>query len=246
MESLTKVFNYSGNKVRTVLQGEEVWFVAKDVCEVLEIKRVDSALRRLNEKQKDTQFVSTLGGRQSLSVVNESGLYKLIFRSNKDEAEKFQDWVTDEVLPTIRKTGGYVNSADRMVETYFGALDDNFKMLVKGLFTNIEEQQKQLQEQAPKVETYNKFINADGLYSMANFAKHIGVGRNKLMKALRDNDVLQDGGFNHNIPYQTFIDRGYFTVKTKTTQIGNKPVTLVTAKGADWLVKRLDEIEGVA
>lgn len=246
MNELQKVFNFEGKEVRTIIKKEEAWFVAKDICEVLGLNDVSKAISRLDDDEKGTNNIPTLGGTQSMLVVNESGLYNLIFTSRKDEAKKFKKWVTNEVLPTIRKTGGYISNTDMMVNTYFGSLPEEQKTLVKGLFTNIEEQQRRLRQQSPKVEAYNKFIDADGLYSMANFAKHIGIGRNNLLKALRDNDILQGGGFNHNIPYQTFINRGYFKVKTKTTPIGNKSVTLVTPKGADWLAKKLDEIERVA
>ncbi|WP_274518924.1 Bro-N domain-containing protein, partial [Tumebacillus flagellatus] len=86
------------------------WFVAKDVCEVLELAKHDTALARLSEKQKGSHTVGTLGGNQKMAVVNEAGLYKLIFTSRKKEAERFSDWVAEEVLPAIRQTGSYTLS----------------------------------------------------------------------------------------------------------------------------------------
>jgi prophage antirepressor-like protein len=102
-------FVYGDNLVRVVKDeknGEPLW-VAKDICECLDLKDINRSLSKLDEDEKGTQILSTLGGNQKMSVINESGLYNLIFRSNKPEAKKFKKWVTSEVLPTIRKTGSY-------------------------------------------------------------------------------------------------------------------------------------------
>jgi len=101
-------FNYGDSLIRTVEDenGEPLW-VAKDICDVLELKDVNRTLSKLDEDEKGTQTLSTLGGLQKMSVINESGLYNLILRSNKPEAKKFKKWVTSEVLPSIRKTGKY-------------------------------------------------------------------------------------------------------------------------------------------
>jgi hypothetical protein len=97
--------------VRVVGSAETPWFVAKDVCSILDIERTDSALRGLDDDEKGAHTVSTLGGPQELSTVNESGLYALIFRSRKEQARVFRKWVTSEVLPQIRKTGAYSPAA---------------------------------------------------------------------------------------------------------------------------------------
>lgn len=102
-----QVFNYEGNKVRTVTKDGEPWWVLTDVCRVLSIKNNRDASRRLDEDEKGVGQIDTLGGGQKMTIINESGLYKIILRSDKPEAKKFTRWVTHEVLPTIRKTGGY-------------------------------------------------------------------------------------------------------------------------------------------
>lgn len=102
------VFNFNGqNQVRTILREGEPWFVAKDVCEILELEKIDSAIRELDDDEKGTHSMSTLGGNQRMSIVSESGLYALVFKSRKPEAKAFRKWVTSEVLPAIRKTGRY-------------------------------------------------------------------------------------------------------------------------------------------
>ena len=99
---------YKNHPVRIVDRDGEPWFVAKDVCEALGIAKVDSAIRSLDEDEKDAHSMSTLGGNQEMTVVSEAGLYSLIMRSRKPEAKTFKRWVTHEVLPSIRKTGAYV------------------------------------------------------------------------------------------------------------------------------------------
>ena len=129
MNQLQKVFTYSGSQVRTIIKDGEVWFVAKDVCEVLGITKHRDAISRLSDRQRGSVKVDTLGGPQEMAAINEAGVYKLVFRSNKPEAERFSDWVAEEVLPTIRKTGGYVANDDLFVETYLKHADEQTKLL---------------------------------------------------------------------------------------------------------------------
>lgn len=105
---IEKVFNYENIQVRTVIENGEVWFVGKDVCDVLEISNYRKALQRLEEDERVSLLVHTLGGKQKMVALNEPGLYRLIFTSNKPEAEKFKRWVFHDVLPSIRKTGYYI------------------------------------------------------------------------------------------------------------------------------------------
>ena len=101
------VFNFKAHEVRTVLKDGEPWFVAKDVCDVLEITNSRDAVAGLDEDEKGVGITDTLGGKQSLVTISESGLYALIFKSRKPEAKAFRKWVTSEVLPALRKTGRY-------------------------------------------------------------------------------------------------------------------------------------------
>lgn len=93
--------------IRVVMREGEPWFIAADVCRVLELADVSSSLRKLDDDEKGTHNLPTLGGTQSMLIINESGLYRLVFASRKPEAKKFQRWVFHEVIPSIRKTGSY-------------------------------------------------------------------------------------------------------------------------------------------
>lgn len=103
-----QVFEYQNNKVRTVDVGGEAWFVLKDVCSILNINNVSDVYNRLDDDEKGVGQIDTLGGKQKMNIVNESGLYHVILRSDKPEATPFRRWVTNDVLPTIRKTGSYM------------------------------------------------------------------------------------------------------------------------------------------
>ncbi|GCD56592.1 BRO-N domain-containing protein [Acetobacter pasteurianus] len=106
-------FSFEDHAVRVVTREGEPWFVLADVCAVLEIAHHRDAASRLDEDERGSVVVDTLGGQQEVVAVNESGLYNLIFTSRKPEAKRFRKWVTGKVLPAIRKTGSYALPTDK-------------------------------------------------------------------------------------------------------------------------------------
>ncbi|MGI4799730.1 MAG: BRO-N domain-containing protein [Janthinobacterium lividum] len=100
-------FDFNGQEIRVAVQDGQTWFVSADVCALLKHSNSRMAIARLDDDEKGVTSANTLGGEQTLSMVNESGLYHLIFRSRKPQAKIFRRWVTSEVLPSIRKTGSY-------------------------------------------------------------------------------------------------------------------------------------------
>lgn len=134
MNDLVK-FEFKGKGVRTVVIEDEPWFVAKDVCEILEIADPSSALRKIPRTHKGEHRMPTLGGMQNVSIISEAGLYRLVLRSDKPQAEPFIDWVTAEVLPQIRKTGKYEvasempKSLPEALRAYADALEREQKLL---------------------------------------------------------------------------------------------------------------------
>ena len=105
-----QIFNYKDKEVRTIEKNGEPWWVLRDVCGVLDLAKADRVSSRLDEDEKDTHLVSTHGGKQKMTIINESGLYSVILRSDRPEAKPFRKWITSEVLPMIRKTGIYSTS----------------------------------------------------------------------------------------------------------------------------------------
>lgn len=126
------VFRFKDAHIRVVMRDGDPWFVAKDVCEILGIVNSRNVLSRIPENQKGVAPIDTPGGMQNLSIISEAGLYRLVMRSDKREAEPFIDWVTSEVLPQIRKTGKYL------------PLPSNYIEALKALVAS-EEQKQQLQ-----------------------------------------------------------------------------------------------------
>lgn len=113
-----KVFNYQDNEVRTVEINGEPWFVLKDVCAVLGIGNSRMVFDRLDSDEKGVSQIDTPGGLQNVNIVNESGLYNVLLRSDKPEAKPLRKWVTSEVLPSIRKTGSYAQKPLSPVEMF--------------------------------------------------------------------------------------------------------------------------------
>ncbi|MER0468124.1 phage antirepressor KilAC domain-containing protein [Bacillus cabrialesii subsp. cabrialesii] len=230
-----------GHQFRIYGTFEEPLFLAKDVAEWIDydVSSLNKMIRHVDEDEKVRKTVPTLGGNQESWLLTEDGLYEVLMQSRKPIAKEFKKEVK-KILKTIRKTGGYVANADMMVNTYFGELEDHQKTAVKHLFVNVNKLQdksqaleKKVTEYQPKVEKYHQFLDADGLMDMGTLAKNLncGMGKIKLFRFLREQKVLMQG----NAPYQRYVNSGYFKVITKTTPIGNKSVTLVTAKGADFI-----------
>lgn len=116
--------------IRTVQMNGEPYFCMVDICKALDLNNISQARTRLREDGVITnEVIDSMGRKQKANFINESNMYKLVFQSRKDSAEKFTDWVTAEVLPTIRKTGGYVNSDELFINTYLPFADENTKTM---------------------------------------------------------------------------------------------------------------------
>lgn len=219
-----QVFNYGSAEVRTVMVDGEPWWVAKDVCDILEHTNPSVAIDMLDA---DERCKKSLGRQGDAWVVSEPGLYQLIMRSNKPQAKPFQRWVTHEVLPQIRKTGAYGHMVPK---TFREAL-----LLAAEQQLVIEQQKAQLEIAAPKTHVYDCFIAAENTQTVSQVAKLFGTGQKRMFKKLRELGILMP----NNTPYQEYIDRGYFVVKERPIVMGdrvhNHMQTFVTAKGIDWL-----------
>lgn len=217
------------------IDGKE-WFAATQVALVLGYSNPHDAVNKHCRKEGVAfREVLTPGGAQSMKFINEGNLYRLITRSKLPNAEQFETWVFDEVLPAIRQTGSY--GVHRLPQNYVEALEallDETKARIA-----VEEQ---LSLAAPKVALYDTAMSAKNNLTMERVSKTLGYGRNKLFAFLREIKVLRI----NNLPYQEYIDRGYFDVRQYsithyTTGIENKQQTLVTPKGMAYIHKLLVE-----
>ena len=235
MEKNIQVFeNTEFGKVRTVVINDEPWFVGKDVTTALRYANASKALADHvdNEDKLNNDSLLSLGQRGGW-LINESGLYSLILYSKLPTAKKFKRWVTSEVLPSIRKTGSY-NLPDFT----------NPAEAARAWANEFEAKQKLLEENKvlkPKAEFYDTVANSESLLSMGHVAKALdmGIGRNKLFEFLRGNGILN----SHNIPYQRFVNAGYFKLVESMYMAGDNQVvattTYVKQKGVDYIRKLL-------
>ena len=131
MNELEIFKNEEFETIRTIQINKEPYFCMTDICRALELGNVSQALTRINKDGViSNEVIDSLGRKQKANFINESNMYKLIFQSRKESAEKFSDWVTNEVLPTIRKTGCYVNNEELFVNTYFPFADQQTKSML--------------------------------------------------------------------------------------------------------------------
>jgi anti-repressor protein len=246
MNNLTVFENQEFGKVRTVLKDGETWFVAKDVCDCLDVKNVSDAINMLDDDEKNTIVLNEGIGNPEKSIINESGLYSLVLSSRKPSAKKFKKWVTSEVLPSIRKTGGYVqeNRAIDFVNNWLPSLDETSKNVIAGVIEENRKLQYKIETDKPLVDFAETISASSDSIDVGVFAKvikdeGINIGRNKLFQWLREKGYLMD----NNIPYQKAMDSGMFEVVEYSykTPFGDKLATktLVTGKGQIKLVQIL-------
>ncbi|WP_460163155.1 BRO family protein, partial [Ruminococcus sp. 25CYCFAH16] len=216
MENMIRIFeNEEFGKVRTVIKDGEPWFVGKDVAEILGYTNTRDALAKHTDTE-DKADVAIHDGRQNrkMTIINESGLYSLILSSKLPRAKEFKRWVTATILPTLRRTGGYVGSEEMFIENYLPFLDEPYQNLFRLQMIAINQLNERIRHDKPLVEFANQVSNTDNLIDMNEMAKlaraeRISIGRNRLYAVLRGMGILM----TDNLPYQKYIDRGYFKVK---------------------------------
>lgn len=231
MENAMQIFkNDEFGQVRTVVIENEPYFVGKDVTEALGYGKgkslANAVANHVDKEDKGVTKIMTPGGAQEMTVINESGIYSLVFGSKLPTAKKFKRWVTHEVLPSIRKTGSY-----GIPQTYAEALQ------------LAADQAKQLLEQKPKVEFFDAVAESKDAIEIASVAKVLnvpGVGRNKLFEFLRNHKVLM----RNNQPYQKYIDCGYFRIIEQKYERSNGETcinikTLVYQRGVKYIQELL-------
>lgn len=246
------VFSYSDIEIRTVVRDGEPWFVAADVCKILGLTNPTMALRALDEDEKGLSQIETPGGAQNMTVVNESGMYALIVRSDKPNAKPFRKWVTSEVLPAIRKTGRY-EVAPAIPQSYAEALQ-----LAADQARQIEAQAVALAEAAPAAEAWNHLASANGDYAVADAAKILSrhplitIGRDRLFTVMaREKWIYRRLLDNRWAVLQSAIERGWLTEMPSSHYhprtgelVLDPPQVRVMAKGLAELQKRLTGTQG--
>ncbi|MDD3165291.1 MAG: BRO family protein [Oscillospiraceae bacterium] len=211
-ENALSTYNFNGTPVRVVKdESGNPWFVAKDVCEVLEI-RTDTIRVIVDDDEVQETNPNTIGiqsgGRNPL-IVSESGMYSLILRSRKPEARRFKKWVTSEVLPSIRATGGYVGaSIDDDESTIMARALQIANATIERNKARLAETERQLVEQKPMVDYCNDVLSASNLHTVNSIATHLGISAIRLNRFLVDRGLIYKQGDIY-CPSRKIRDKGY-------------------------------------
>ncbi len=242
-----QIFNFSGLDVRTVLIDEEPYFVGKDVAEVLGYKNTkDALIRHVADDDKRGSQITTPSGRQTMTVISESGLYSLILSSKLPTAKKFKHWVTSEVLPAIRKHGAYMTDekAFDVVNNKSGLAD-----LLQQAADQLKQKDIQIAEMKPKALFADSVATSNSTILVGELAKilrgnGIEIGQNRLFDWLRKNGYLiSKKGSSYNLPTQKSMNLGLFKIKETTINHSNGSVSIsktakVTGKGQQYFINK--------
>lgn len=251
-----QVFNNKDfGEVRTIQLESKIFLSLNDVCRILDIKNPRDTKSRLKQDGVvTTDGVDSIGRKTAITFIDESNLYKLIFQSRKPEAEKFTEWVTSEVLPSIRKNGGYISGQEN--------LSDN-ELMARALMVaqnTLNNRNKELEEAHKKIEADSgKVLFAECVESsrtsilvgeLAKILKQNGIdiGQNRLFKWLRHNKYLiSRRGTDFNMPTQTSMNMGLFEIKETSVTHSDGHTTIsktpkVTGKGQIYFINKFKEL----
>lgn len=253
---MTLFTNEELGSVRALEIDGEPYFVGKDVAVALGYKEPQKAVReRVAPEDRGVSKMDTPGGKQEMAIINESGLYSLILSSKLPSAKAFKRWITAEVLPVIRKTGGYVNDTKQFVDYYFADCNTYGREAITLMLNETKRMANQLKAQAPKVlfaEAVESSKTSIPVGDLAKLIKQNGVdiGQNRLFSWLRMNDYLIKSGDRKNMPTQKSMDLGLFEVKISTFYRPDGTVDIsktpkVTGKGQTYLINKfLSSLKG--
>ncbi len=231
------VFHYKSSEVRTVELNGEPWFALKDVCAVLGISNHKMTAQRLDADEVSlTDLTDSMGRQQETTVINESGLYNVILRSDKPEAKPFRKWVTSEVLPSIRKHGAYMTP--QKIEEALLNPDT-----IISLAQQLKEERAKTAKLAPAAEYARNFLLASGGRLVSSIAKDYGMSAQRFNQILNALDIQYRKGGQWML-YQKYTGKGY--TETRVNLIPHNdgrthqhPETLWTARGCAFLSKQL-------
>lgn len=217
-----KTWNYENSEIRTIEKNGEPWWVLADVCRVLELSSPHKIADRLDEDEKGRNLIPTHGGNQEMTVINESGLYNVILRSDKPQAKPFRKWVTSEVLPTIRRHGAYMT--EQTIEKALTNPDFLIQLATqlkseqeqrRKLETTVAVQEQQIAELQPKASYYDVVLNCKDLLSVTSIAKDYGKSGTWLNSYLHEKGIQYKQG-KIWLLYQKYAEKGYTSTKTQT------------------------------
>ena len=234
--------------VRAIGENGETWFIASDVCSALGLANVTNAVRRLDDDE--TTLISIKG--REMNAVNESGLYSLVLSSRKPEAKDFKRWITHDVVPAIRRTGGYIAAkADETPEEVMARALRIADDTMRRQKARIDAMEAEAAELRPKAIFADAVAASDGTCLVGELAKMarqngVPIGQNRMFAWLREGGWLGKSGCNRNVPTQRSMEMGLFRVKETAVTHSDGRVTVtrtpkVTGKGQAYFMAKLVE-----
>ena len=243
MNNDIQIFNYNNHEVRTVQKDGEPWFALKDVCAILDISNHKMTAQRLDvDEVSQTYLIDSIGRKQEMTVINESGLYNVILRSDKPEAKPFRKWVTSEVLPSIRKHGAYMTQ-EKLQEVLCNP--DALFQIVSALKEESDKRKAlEIQNSAlavdlaiaqPKADYFDDCMARGGLMNFRDTAKLLGMRQKEFIDNLLRDSYLYRDKRGRLLPYQK-RNNGYLEIKEafNNSSDWNGVQTLVTPKGREF------------
>lgn len=241
---LAETFNFEGSDIQVFWEGDDPWFLAQEICAVLGYANPSDAVKRhLSKKDIAKRYTLSTGGRQSMTYINEPGLYDLARRSKMPIADKFYHKVTHEVLPTIRKKGVFIDGSKTIdfSKVDMSASNDVAKMLIQA-GSKIMELNEQVEAMTPLYQFGTELKSADNLFTVTEVAKELGASAQCLNGFLHDKKIV----YKHRgcwVPYASYDSSGFFKkvnttiVKTDSGESFQKHSLKITAKGQEFIHK---------
>lgn len=252
MDELKIFENPAFGKVRIIQQNGEPWFIGKDVAEILGYSNTPKAIRdHVDDEDKLAERIVLSGQNREVAIINESGLYSLILSSKMPNAKKFKHWVTAEVLPAIRKTGGYIAGSEKMSDAELMAKAVLVaQATIKERDARIKELESDTQRMKPKEIFADAVSASDQTILIGDLAKLIkqnghDIGQKRMFEWLRNNGYLiKRQGADYNSPTQRAMELGLFRIKETAVTHSDGHVTVsktvkVTGKGQAYFVNKL-------
>lgn len=256
MNTEIQTFNFNSNPVRTLTdENSDPWFVAKDVCDILGLENSRKATAELDSDEKNTVTISDgIAGNPNRTIISEPGLYKLIMRSRKPEAKEFQRWVTHEVLPQIRKTGGYIPTTNA---------DDDMTILAKAVLVaqktidlknrQLQAKDSQIKELEPKAKALDAFTNVEDRLLVRDAAKVLSnagtpISEKQLREWMADNGWIYKANCSWHATarhctagHLVMVMSQDHVTKADGTKFAYPPTVRITRKGLALLHRRIGE-----
>lgn len=235
--------NEEFGEIRTITKDNEPMFCLADVCKALEITHVTDVKKRMKKDGVGTaEVIDSMGRKQKATFINEANLYKVIFQSRKPSAEKFTDWVTDEVIPSIRKNGGYIANQENLTPEQIVA---NALVVAQNIIT---QKDKQIEEMTPKANYFDALVDKKLNTNIRDTAKELGIGEKAFVSFLIEKGyVFRQGKHKQLRPYAKYAEsgNGLFVLKDKHNEQNGwtGQQMYVTPKGKETFRLLLEERE---